>query len=482
MAVQDNSIGATLNASGLDMKTKKVINVGAATASTDAASLANTLDQFAAPAANVAMNSKKLTGLAAGTAAGNSVRYEQVALLDGSQAFTAVEGGVDATAITHLATLNNANQGTIPIQAVTAASLPAYTASGSGSTFTITANANGAFPTLDVNATVTASASEAISSRFLLHHGAATTDNRVFSLTTQGDAGTPWAAKVYSGLATSAAVLGSKLRVLSGEQSGGGEYVHLYENTFTLGTTPMYYHRVDPMMGSNEGTRFKDSCAVNATASNGVALANNLTLAAIGTGSIISQTFPTSGAHGEYSWQMGTTATGTGFIYGPANVAFANSTDIDVSIRFMSTTLSTVSQEYALNIGLSKENANNQHTPTNGACVVYDRVNKGNNLFIITVSGGTSTSTYVDTGLTYTANRRYRLRITKRAGEDIIRYTLKDDAGGSFTTSHSSNIPNGNEMFCGALGFRITGTTNVTGAMVVDWVDPDIQYPTRVTA
>lgn len=37
-----------------------------------------TLDQITVPAANVAMNSKKFTGLAAGSAAGESIRYEQV--------------------------------------------------------------------------------------------------------------------------------------------------------------------------------------------------------------------------------------------------------------------------------------------------------------------------------------------------------------------------------------------------------------------
>jgi len=36
-----------------------------------------TLDQFAAPAANVGMNGHKVTGLAAGTAAGDSVEYSQ---------------------------------------------------------------------------------------------------------------------------------------------------------------------------------------------------------------------------------------------------------------------------------------------------------------------------------------------------------------------------------------------------------------------
>lgn len=58
---KDGSVAATGN---LPMGTNKITGIGAATASTDAASLANTLDQFGAPAADVAWNSKKITGLA----------------------------------------------------------------------------------------------------------------------------------------------------------------------------------------------------------------------------------------------------------------------------------------------------------------------------------------------------------------------------------------------------------------------------------
>jgi hypothetical protein len=50
------------------MSAHKITGLAAATVSTDAASLANTLDQFGAPAANVAWNAKKITGLAVATA------------------------------------------------------------------------------------------------------------------------------------------------------------------------------------------------------------------------------------------------------------------------------------------------------------------------------------------------------------------------------------------------------------------------------
>lgn len=56
------------------------------------------------PSANQPMGANKLTGLGAGSTAGDSVRYEQVALLDGSQAFTGAQSGVTPTATGHLTT------------------------------------------------------------------------------------------------------------------------------------------------------------------------------------------------------------------------------------------------------------------------------------------------------------------------------------------------------------------------------------------
>lgn len=56
------------------------------------------------PVADLALGNRKLTGLGAATAAGDAVRRDLVALLDGSQPFTAPVGGVTPTDAAHLAT------------------------------------------------------------------------------------------------------------------------------------------------------------------------------------------------------------------------------------------------------------------------------------------------------------------------------------------------------------------------------------------
>jgi hypothetical protein len=57
---------------------KKITSLAVASAATDAASLANTLDQFAAPAADVAMGSHKLTGLSNATAQTDAAAFGQI--------------------------------------------------------------------------------------------------------------------------------------------------------------------------------------------------------------------------------------------------------------------------------------------------------------------------------------------------------------------------------------------------------------------
>jgi hypothetical protein len=56
----------------------KITSLKKATASTDAASLANTLDQFGAPAANVSMNTHKITSLTNGSAASDAAAFGQI--------------------------------------------------------------------------------------------------------------------------------------------------------------------------------------------------------------------------------------------------------------------------------------------------------------------------------------------------------------------------------------------------------------------
>lgn len=71
-----NQIGAATG--DYSLNGHKITSLAVASASTDAASLANTLDQFGAPAANVALNGKKITGLANGAAATDALAVGQV--------------------------------------------------------------------------------------------------------------------------------------------------------------------------------------------------------------------------------------------------------------------------------------------------------------------------------------------------------------------------------------------------------------------
>jgi hypothetical protein len=79
-STSDLSAIATANptAANVSMNSHKVTGLLPATVSTDAASLANSLDQFTAPQANITWNAKKITGLANGTAAQDAAAFGQV--------------------------------------------------------------------------------------------------------------------------------------------------------------------------------------------------------------------------------------------------------------------------------------------------------------------------------------------------------------------------------------------------------------------
>lgn len=95
------------------------------------------LDQVTAPSASVAMNTQKLTGLAAGTTAGDSVRYEQAVLITGVNAFTANQpmGGFK---LTGLAAGTTAGDSVRYEQAVLVTGVNAFTADQSLGGFKLT--------------------------------------------------------------------------------------------------------------------------------------------------------------------------------------------------------------------------------------------------------------------------------------------------------------------------------------------------------
>ncbi len=397
---------------------------------------------------------------------------------DGSVAFTVAQSGVAPTSGANFTTRDYVDSGVVTIQAVTAAALPAYTiTSGSvaAGTAVFTANANGAFPTLDASAVVTASASEAVSSRFLLSQGASNLDNCVLTLTTQGSAGTAWVASMYSGLNTSAKIVGSKLRVIAGEQCAGAEYVHLYEGTFTLGTTPYYPHRVDARMGLNEGFVISDTMHGQIYS---VTVPDGMGFVFSPSGNATAAQLNTAGIFGEVQISTGTGAANFAHMIGPT-VAIAGNVDIDVAGVFQVPTLSTAAQEFITNCGCFA--AVSGGVITNGFSLVYDRLNKGVNLWAKTVSAGTSTATFTDTGIVVTAGRRYRWRIIRRAGDTAARFYVGSSADTfALVATHSANHPTAD---CRPqMGFaKVAGTTSVT-AIAISSQFCDMQFPTRIAA
>lgn len=139
--------------------------------------------------AALAMGSNKITGLAAGSAAGDAVTYDQLlALLQGLKVKDSV-------------------------RVATAAALPAYTQAGAGAGATLTADANGAL-TIDGVAV-------AAGDRVAQQHGAANADNGIYTVTDAGDAGSPYILTRATDMDADAEVFGAVVKALQGTANAG---------------------------------------------------------------------------------------------------------------------------------------------------------------------------------------------------------------------------------------------------------------------
>lgn len=402
------------------------------------------LNELAAPTAAVALNAQEITGVAAPTVATSVARRAEL----------------DATVVV--------------VAAATTAVLPAYTLTegnpGGGALRgvgdTIQANANGAAPTVDGTYT------PVVGDLLYLRHGAATSDNYIWQWTAVGGAGSKFALIRYSGLDTAAKIAASKFRVVYGEQSGGGEYCYKNIDAITMNVTALFAVRTDAGMGLNEGERWFDDCRAALVTVNITNGPGGLTNTFTGTGATCTQTNASANnAQGVYQHSMGTVVTNWGMTYcAGSGVTLAATSDIDVSFRFQAPVLSTVAQEFALNVGIMRETAASQVAPTNGMCLVYDRLHKGVNLWALTIAAGTSTGTFTDTGIVFNAAQWYRVRYVSRAGSGIGRFYID----GVLIATHSANRSSGLHTV-GAFWARITGTTTGVLPLATDFVDYNIQ-------
>lgn len=426
------------------------------------------LDQVGAPTASVGLNSQEITSVGTPTAATSALRRSDV----------------DAVIVA--------------VTGCTTVALPAYTASGGpGTGFTLTANANGAFPTLDASAVITAAASgEPLSARFLLHNGASSTDNGVYVLTQQGSAGTPWIAVRYTGLDTAAKIAGSKVRVMAGAQSGGGEYAYLAKAAITMGTTRIFYKRIDERVGPNEGFRaFNDFATPSVqTLSNANApLGDGMAGIAIGTGTSTQAASLNSSfnVRGVISSTSGTTTTGFAGIEGGWTAASTQpdggdcfvptqNTGFMLEVRAGLVAASTAAQEFSVQIGFAKQRNAGQKIAADFIGFVYDRTSavSTTNWIVVCSSGGVTTSTIIDSGIACgTAGSMNRLRMEKDAGDTNIRFYID----GSLIATFNTNVPTAQLLALMCIGFKNAGTTS-TNMHYTDWIDYEVDFPERRAA
>lgn len=366
----------------------------------------------------------------------------------------------------------------VDVFAATTASLPAYTKAGTGVGATLTANANGAFPVLD--SAVTLVANDPVKGLFLLQHGASAADAGVWMLTTQGSGGSAWVSTRYTGLDTAAEIVGSKLRIFSGVQHAGAEFIYVASATPTVDTTPLFWLR-SALHGSNAEIAYIDEDCLSTIpvsgqqSSPGVVISNNgtgTTVAAatdnsantIGAWKFTTGTTATSRTGLITSWGVASTTAGEGF-----SVAPATNVGLYYAARWSVNVLSTGTQEFAINAGFSDTTTLGNITPANGILFQYDRPTS-TALQLITCAASTCTKTV---GPTISAAAYMNTFLKKDAGTDLVRGWVD---GVEIGTGQSTNVPT--TVLLGAIlsTFKSVGTTSVE-AMHIDRMKAVITLP-----
>lgn len=401
------------------------------------------------------------------------------------------------TGVASAARRQDVDQAVVVVTGCTTVALPAYTVTGgTGAGMTLTANANGAFPTLDASAVIVAATTgEPVSARFLLHNGASSTDNGVFVLTQQGSAGAPWIAVRYTGLDTAAKIAGSKIRVMAGAQSGGGEYAYLAKASITMGTTRIFYKRIDGRMSPNEGFRaYHDMAtpAVQALANTNAVICDGIAAIAIGTGTSTQAASLNSSANirGVMSCTSGTTTTGFAGVEGGWTAASTQpdggdcfvptqNTGFVLECRVALAQLSTAAQEFTVQVGFAKQRNAGQKIAADFIGFVYDRTSvvTTTNWIVVTSAGGVTTSTIIDSGVAANAASFNRLRVEKDAGDTNIRFYID----GALIATFNTNVPTTQLLGMMCIGFKNAGSTSIN-MHLIDWVDYEFDIPERRAA
>jgi hypothetical protein len=275
-------------ASGIATATTRTVSL-TQNANLDLIATAIQRDGSVAFTANQPMGGFKFTGLAAGSGAGDSVRYEQAILASGANAWTAnqslggfkITNAADGTSAQDYVTkaqLDAVSVGLDPkasVRASTTAALPAVTydngASGVGAT--LTADANGALATQDGVTLV-------VGNRFLVKNQVAALQNGIYIVTAVGDGSNPFIltrATDQDGSPASEVSGGNFTFVEAGTTQAGSGWTVLWDGNVVVGTDAISWTKFSDttMIGGDMITLTGNTVSVDLASTSGLESSNS---------------------------------------------------------------------------------------------------------------------------------------------------------------------------------------------------------------